>query len=46
MGYECVKAVIDALNGMTIDKRIDTGVELVTLERLKEPAIGKLLNLQ
>lgn len=46
MGYEGVKAVIDALNGKTIDKRIDTGVELITLERLKEPAIQKLLNLQ
>ena len=46
MGYEGVKAVVDALNGKTVDKRIDTGVELITLERLEEPAIKKLLNLQ
>lgn len=46
MGYEGVKAIIDALNGKAVAKRIDTGVELITLERLEEPAIKKLLNLQ
>jgi ribose transport system substrate-binding protein len=46
MGYEGVKAVVDALNGRTVPKRIDTGVELVTLQRLEEPAIKQLLNLQ
>ena len=46
MGYEGVKAVVDALNGRAVPKRIDTGVELVTRERLEEPAIRKLLNLQ
>lgn len=46
MGYEGVKAIVDALDGKTVDKRIDTGVELITLERLQEPAIQELLNLQ
>lgn len=46
MGYEGVKAIVDTLNGKAVAKRIDTGVELITLERLEEPAIKKLLNLQ
>lgn len=46
MGYEGVKAVVDALNGKTVPKRIDTGVELVTRERLEQSAIKALLNLQ
>ena len=46
MGYEGVKAIINSLNGKAVEKRIDTGVELITLERLDEPAIKKLLNLQ
>lgn len=46
MGYESVKAIVNALAGKTVAKRIDTGVELITLERLEEPAIRKLLNLQ
>ncbi len=46
MGYEGVKAVLAKLDGKDVPKRIDTGVELVTLERLEEPAIKDLLNLQ
>lgn len=46
MGYEGVKAVVDSLNGKEVQKRIDTGVELVTKDRLEEPAIKKLLNIQ
>jgi ribose transport system substrate-binding protein len=46
MGYEGVKAVLAKLDGKEVPKRIDTGVELVTLDRLEEPAIKDLLNLQ
>jgi ribose transport system substrate-binding protein len=46
MGYEGVKAVLAKLDGKNVQKRIDTGVELVTIERLEEPAIKELLNLQ
>jgi len=46
MGYEGVKAVLAKLDGKNVPKRIDTGVELVTIERLEEPAIKELLNLQ
>ena len=46
MGYEGVKAVLAALDGEEVPKRIDTGVELVTIERLEEPEIKELLNLQ
>lgn len=44
MGYEAVQAAVDALNGKKIDKRIDTGVVMVTKENLNEPAVQKLLN--
>ena len=46
MGYEGVKAVLAKLDGKDVPKRIDTGVELVTKERLEEPDIKALLNLQ
>lgn len=46
MGYEGVKAVIARLDGKEVPKHIDTGVELVTKERLEEPEIKELLNLQ
>jgi ribose transport system substrate-binding protein len=46
MGYEGVKAVIAKLEGKDVPKRIDTGVELVTRERLDEPEIKALLDIQ
>jgi len=46
MGYLGVKTIIDKLDGKEPPKRIDTGVELVTRERLEEPEIKELLNLQ
>lgn len=46
MGYEGVKAVIARLDGKEVPKQIDTGVELVTKERLGEPEIKTLLNLE
>jgi len=46
MGYEGVKAVLAKLDGKEVPKHIDTGVELVTKERLDEPKIKALLDLQ
>ena len=44
MGYEGVKAVLNKLEGKEVVNYVDTGVELVTKERLDEPAIQRLLN--
>jgi ribose transport system substrate-binding protein len=46
MGYEGVKAVVAKLDGKEVPRHIDTGVELVTLQRLDEPEIRSLLDLQ
>jgi len=46
MGYEGVKAVVDALEGREVPKRIDTGVKLVTEENLNNPDIKELLRTQ
>jgi ribose transport system substrate-binding protein len=46
MGYEGVKAVVAKLDDKDVPGHLDTGVELVTLERLEEPEIKTLLNLE
>lgn len=46
MGYVGVKSILDAEAGKAVPKRIDTGVELVTMQNINEPAIKALLNLQ
>lgn len=46
MGYEAVKVAVAKLNGEKVPPQIDTGVELVTKERLEEPNIKALLNLE
>jgi len=43
MGYEGVKAVLARLDGKEVQKRIDTGVVLITLENLETPEIQALL---
>jgi ribose transport system substrate-binding protein len=43
MGYLGVKAVVDHLQGKPVEKRIDTGVTLVTPENMGDPAIQELL---
>jgi len=43
MGYLGVKAAIDAVNGRPVEKRIDTGVTVVTKDNLNQPDIQKLL---
>ncbi len=44
MGYLGVKAALDAIIGNPVDKRIDTGVTVVTLDNSGDPEIQKLLN--
>ena len=46
MGYLGVKCAVDVLAGRTIQKRIDTGVYVVTKDDLEEPEIQKLLSIQ
>jgi len=44
MGYMGVKSAYDHLKGEPVEKRIDTGVEIITQENLNDPEIQKLLN--
>lgn len=43
MGYDGVKAAIDHIQGRPVEKRIDTGVTVVTAENLNDPDVQKLL---
>jgi ribose transport system substrate-binding protein len=43
MGYEGVKTIVDKANGKQPERRIDTGVALLTKENLDTPDIQKLL---
>jgi ribose transport system substrate-binding protein len=43
MGYLGVKAALDALAGKKVEKRIDTGVTVVTMENFNESRVQKLL---
>jgi len=44
MGYLGVKSAYDAIQGKPVEKRIDTGVTVVTPENMNEPEIQKILN--
>jgi ribose transport system substrate-binding protein len=47
MGYLAVETLVNHLRGEKVEPRIDTGVEMVTAERLKnEPEIRKLVGLE
>jgi ribose transport system substrate-binding protein len=46
MGYEGVKAVAMSIKGQPVEKKIDTGVEVVTKASLDKPEIKTLLNIQ
>jgi ribose transport system substrate-binding protein len=47
MGYLAVETVVKHLRGERVEPEIDTGVELVTSERLeKEPQLRKLVGLK
>jgi ribose transport system substrate-binding protein len=43
MGYEGVRVLIAALDGEKVERRVDTGVTLVTKENLETPEIQALL---
>ncbi len=44
MGYDGVKTAYDVLHGKQVEKRIDTGVTVVTMENIETPEVKKLLN--
>ena len=44
MGYDGVQCALKALAGQTVDKRIDTGVIVVTAENVDTPEVQKVLN--
>ncbi|HOK10537.1 MAG TPA: ABC transporter substrate-binding protein [Candidatus Hydrogenedens sp.] len=44
MGYLGVKTAYDTIQGKPVEKRIDTGVTVVTLDNINNPEIQKLLN--
>jgi ribose transport system substrate-binding protein len=46
MGYEGVKAIAMSIKGQPVEKKIDTGVEVVTKASLDKPEIKTLLNIQ
>ncbi|MBC8064484.1 MAG: substrate-binding domain-containing protein [Chlorobia bacterium] len=43
MGYLGVKTMVEHLKKTPVEKRVDTGAELVTGDNMKDPAIAKLL---
>ena len=43
MGYLGVKTLVNHLRGKEVEKRVDTGVHLVTGENMKEPEMARLL---
>jgi ribose transport system substrate-binding protein len=43
MGYEGVKTVVDKINGKQPERRIDTGVALLTKDNVDTPEIQKLI---
>ena len=43
MGYQGVKAAVNRLGGKPVEKRIDTGVKVITLENFNQPDVQKLL---
>jgi ribose transport system substrate-binding protein len=46
MGYEGVKAIMLSIQGKPVEKKIDTGVALVTKDALDKPEIKTLLNIK
>jgi ribose transport system substrate-binding protein len=44
MGYLGVKTLVEHLEGKPVEKRIDTGVQLVTRENMDQPEIHDLLH--
>jgi ribose transport system substrate-binding protein len=46
MGYEGVRAIVRHIKGEPVPKQVDTGVELITADRLSDPKIMELLQSQ
>jgi ribose transport system substrate-binding protein len=44
MGYLGVRTMVDSLLGKPVEKKIDTGVMLVTKENLETPEVKTLLH--
>jgi len=44
MGYLGVKLLIDHLKGRSVEREVDTGCVMVTLDNLEKPAIADLVN--
>ena len=44
MGYLGVKTMVDHLQGRAVEKRIDTGAQLITREKMSDPAVKELLH--
>ncbi|HUJ73185.1 MAG TPA: substrate-binding domain-containing protein [Verrucomicrobiae bacterium] len=45
MGYLAVKTIVQHLRGQAVEKRIDTGVRLITRDDLEKPDVKQLLGL-
>ena len=43
MGYLGVKTMVEHLKGRPVEKRIDTGAQLITRDRMYDPAVKELL---
>ena len=43
MGYLGVKTMVDHLQGRPVEKRIDTGAQFITRDRMSDPAVKELL---
>jgi ribose transport system substrate-binding protein len=44
MGYLGVKTIVSHIKGEPVEKRIDTGVQLVTRDKMDDPAVKELLH--
>jgi ribose transport system substrate-binding protein len=44
MGYLGVRTMVDQLSGKPVEKKIDTGVMLVTKDNLETPEVQNLLH--
>jgi ribose transport system substrate-binding protein len=44
MGYLGVKTMVAHIRGEAVERRIDTGVQLVTPENMADPAMNELLH--
>ncbi len=44
MGYEGVKTIVSVIKKENYEKRVDTGVKLVTQENLNEAEVQELIN--